>query len=75
MAKKKSPVAYPVVPDEVTFFAPAEATVDSAPPVEKPMPQVSQAEFDASILIQAQDIRRDPKRFMAARAVNPSILA
>jgi len=72
MAKKKAPVAYPVVPDEVTFFAPAEATVDSAPPVEKPM---SQAEFDALILVQAQDIRRDPKRFMAARAVNPSILA
>lgn len=72
MAKKKSPVAYPVVPDEVTVFAPTEATVDTAPPAGKPM---SQAEFDASILIQAQDIRRDPKRFMAARAVNPSILA
>ena len=35
----------------------------------------TQAEIDAGILIEAQEIRRDPQRFMAARAVNPNIQA
>ncbi len=33
----------------------------------------SKAEIDAEVLIEAERIRRDPKRFMAARSVNPSI--
>lgn len=40
--------------------------------VEVPM---TQAEFDATILVQAEEIRRDPRRFMAARSVNPNIQA
>jgi hypothetical protein len=35
----------------------------------------TQAEIDADTLIGAQEIRRDPQRFMAARAVNPNIQA
>jgi len=35
----------------------------------------TQAEIDADTLIEAQEIRRDPQRFMAARAVNPNIQA
>lgn len=35
----------------------------------------TRAEIDADTLIEAQEIRRDPQRFMAARAVNPNIQA